>query len=141
MTLAPGLQAAVEEVQAIIDAASKHPLYDVFVNIEAMERIGGPEIVISWRGKVEWTHEEYKRRRDAELTKYWRKPAHEWPTDVVSAPIWGNDIAVSVFMINVVPEDVVQSVLRMIDINFLQSLEKNDFTANNWVWSKEARFR
>lgn len=138
MTFAPGLQSAVETMQALIDAAPKHPLYDIIVNTEAM-RPGTAEIIIGWRGKVEWVPEE-NRRRSRERSDHVRFSEIRLPYVGIEQPEWGIDIATSVFLFDADPEGLFSNLRRMIDNNFLKTLENTSFTANKWQWARGARF-
>lgn len=142
MSFRPGLQRNVEKMQALIASAPKHPLYDIVVNLDAMEehRFTG-EIIIGWRGKVQWHPEEYRQRSMVALDHYRLAPANQWPVgDLVPPPVWGNDINVSVFVFEEEPEAVFAQLRKMLDFNFLQSLTDVNFVARGWVWTKDARF-
>lgn len=138
MTIAPGLMGAALKMQGMLDAGPKHPLYVVSVNFEAMEmRPGVPDLIIGWRGKVQWTPEEHRRRSQEadERLKY----SVTYPGFTIEEPTWGNDISTSVFAFQTVPEDTLHTLLKMIDHNFLVSLEHTNFETNKWTWSKGAR--
>lgn len=134
----PGMKRAIEKMQELIDAAPKHPLYDIVIDTEAMEEVRGTgEIIIGWRGKVEWEPREYRRRM--EQTIAWAKFNLTDP-DIVPPPRWGSVVATNVFVFEDHPEDVFNVLRKMLDHDFLRSLQEVDFAAPRWVWSKRANF-
>lgn len=141
--LPPHVQSVVDQVKAQIAKAPKHPLYDIVVNEQAMLAHGYTgELIIGWRAKIQWDHEEY-RRRIIELTERVKlMPVYEAMkfNGEPARPVWGFDMNVSLFVYEQEPAAVFSQMRQLLDRSFLDSLAKTRIESEHWVWAREARF-